>query len=282
MGFQDDVNDLKSVSFDLLYSQVSSLVSSYNELNFSGEKSEAFKSSLALLQDTIGSMRNLIKNVEDFEQLNNNYADSTEYDNSNDDLADFISNSESASVNNDNFSTGLIFNDVSKDVEREEVVPIGNDSNVNLVDNNSLISNVGNVDNNTESVALVEDNSNGMANDDSTVVNDADNNISTGVVAFNTNSEVVKVAESLSRFYKNGDRPVKAIIVNDSQYNKLLASNREQASLLDFGVNDSSSNVVSIESMIEKATDLYNRGEKEAAEKLYDQINNMLLVKKSA
>lgn len=278
MGFQDDVNDLKSVSFDLLYSQVSSLVSSYNELNFSGEKSEAFKSSLALLHNTIGSMRNLIKNVEDFEQLNNNYTDSTKFDNSNDDLADFISNSESASVNNDNFSTGLIFNDVSKDVEREEVVPIDNDSNVNLVDNNSLISNVGNVDNNTESVALVEDNSNSMANDDSTVVSVDENSITDS-----SNSEVnVRAIAVLSKFYKNSDKPVKAIIVNDSQYNKLLASNREQASLLDFGVNDSSSNVVSIESMIEKATNLYNRGEKEAAEKLYDQINNMLLVKKSA
>lgn len=278
MGFQDDVNDLKSVSFDLLYSQVSSLVSSYNELNFSGEKSEAFKSSLALLHNTIGSMRNLIKNVEDFEQLNNNYTDSTKFDNSNDDLADFISNSESASVNNDNFSTGLIFNDVSKDVEREEVVPIGNDSNVNLADNNSLISNVGNVDNNTESVALVEDNSNSMANDDSTVVSVDENSITDS-----SNSEVnVRAIDVLSKFYKNSDKPVKAIIVNDSQYNKLLASNREQASLLDFGVNDSSSNVVSIESMIEKATNLYNRGEKEAAEKLYDQINNMLLVKKSA
>ena len=94
MGFQDSMNDLKSVSFDLLYSQVSSLVTSYNELKASGEINDAFEKRLLILQKTISSMRNLIQNVEDFNDLGGTVADNDVSLNKEDALADFISNSK--------------------------------------------------------------------------------------------------------------------------------------------------------------------------------------------
>lgn len=254
MGFQEDISDLKSVSFDLLYNQVSSLVSSYDELNFSGDMSESFRRKLTLLHNTIGSMRNLIKNVEEFGGLNNSIA---EVDSENK-ISESISNS------------GLVFNDFNyKETETNDLVD--SDSDINIAESSSLLSNVANDD---TTVVPIDDNSSESVND---IVLDI-NNVSSDTGASDNDVNVRAIA-SLTKFYKNSDKPAKAIIVNDNQYGKLLNSLNVQRGFLDFGVVTASDNV-SIEAMIEKANDLYSRGEKEAAEKLYEQINNMTLVKK--
>lgn len=69
MDFQDNISDFKSTSLDLLYNQVSSLIASYNELKASGEINDVFEKRLLLLQKTIGSMKSLIQNVEEFNDL---------------------------------------------------------------------------------------------------------------------------------------------------------------------------------------------------------------------
>ena len=91
----------------------------------------------------------------------------------------------------------------------------------------------------------------------------------------------VRAIASLEKFRRISDSPVKAIIVNDSQFNKLVSSLGLQTEQLDFGASSSDENM-SVEAMIEKANDLYSQGNKQAAEEIYNKINSMTLVKKAA
>ena len=397
MEFQDSMNDLKSASLELLYSQVSSLITSYNELKTSGELSDVFEKRLLLLQKTISNMKSLIQSMEDFNDLNGDIGEKTVSSSKADDLADFISNSKDNSEDNSEKpvnDTGLVFNSpLISDVPTNPNLAIGdsvpaqsttgsvivddtnnkdeNTGDDTVLNNGSLIfdspakdENVGvtpvtveenqaPVDNTVvtqdpvgveNSVVPVEDTSNDDSNDvtpvpisdtapissndadttpvnsddvvpvpisssdvDTTPVNSDDvipvpissNDVDTAPISSNdadavpissndvdtapisSNDVNVRAIASLEKFKRVSDSPVKAIIVNDSQFDKLAGSLSQQAEQLDFGASSSDDNM-SIEDMIEKANDLYNRGDKQAAEEIYNKINSMTLVKKTA
>ena len=362
MEFQNSMNDLKSASLDLLYSQVSSLIASYNELKASGESSDAFERRLLLLQKTISNMKSLIQSVEDFNDLNGDIGEKNVSSSKDDDLADFISNSSSDNSEAPINDTGLVFNaPLISDVPTNPNLVIGDsaptqsttssviaydtntkDENADTVDD--TVSNSGSlifdspakdenvvvtpaafeenqapVDNTVvtqepigveDSVVPVEDTPNDNSNDVTPVPissndvdtapissNDADaapvnsndvvpvpissNDADAAPVPISSSDVNVRAIASLEKFKRVSDSPVKAIIVNDSQFDKLAGSLSQQAEQLDFGASSSDDNM-SIEDMIEKANDLYNRGDKQAAEEIYNKINSMTLVKKTA
>ncbi len=314
MGFQDSMNDLKSVSFDLLYSQVSSLVTSYNELKASGEINDAFEKRLLILQRTISSMRNLIQNMEDFNGLSGNVALSDNSLNKEDDLADFISNSKEGKeepVNDSGlvFTAPLISNtpisstpitdseeiDSSSvtvtDTKDNDVEDKDDVVNASTSDSGSLIFNTPIKDENVpispinasvaetpvtaeEVPVTVEE----TPVDQMPVTVEDSASVDVPVAPVDVN---VRAIASFEKFKRISDSPVKAIIVNDSQFDKLTKSLNVQAEQLDFGASSSENNM-SIEAMIEKANDLYNRGDRQAAEEIYNKINSMSLVKKAA
>ena len=348
MGFQDSMNDLKSVSFELLYSQVSSLVTSYNELKASGEINDAFEKRLLILQKTISSMRNLIQNVEDFNGLSGNVALNDASLNKEDALADFISNSKDNNEVPVNDS-GLVFtaplisstpvssgpiidsNPVQTDsnpvpvspintpvaeVPATEVVPVTEEAPsvqepvtvdapvsmdspienaTNTVGNDQIVAPIpaSAVETPTTEVVPVAEEAPSVQEPvtvDVPVSMDAPIENATNTVG---NDQIVapdpvtpvdvnvRAIASLEKFKKISDSPVKAIIVNDSQFNKLASSLNAQAEQLDFGASGSE-NSMNVEAMIEKANDLYNQGDRQAAEEIYNKINSMTLVKKAA
>lgn len=79
------------------------------------------------------------------------------------------------------------------------------------------------------------------------------------------------------KFIKNSDSKVKAILVNERQYNKLKASFVTQARSLDFGVVAKNSNVSKekIEELMKKASALYREGKVKEAQALYAEISSM-------
>lgn len=273
MEFQNSMNDLKSTSLDLLYSQVSSLIASYNELKASGELNDTFEKRLLLLQKTISSMKSLIQSVEDFNDLSGDVVENT-----GDDLADFISNSKDNKeepINNSGlvFSAPLISNvPTNPNLNRDDGVSIKatpgsviadgtKDKGDNVIDTSVTVKEgQDSVDKTTVKEPSVAIENPGVPVQDTTNVNSNDVN--------------VRAIASLEKFKRVSDSPVKAIIVNDKQFAKLIGSLNQQAGQLDFGAS-SSENDMSVEAMIEKANDLYNRGERQAAEEIYNKINNM-------
>ena len=373
MEFQENINDLKSVSFDLLYSQVSSLIASYNELKVSGKIDDAFEKRLLLLQGTISNMKNLIQSVEDFNDLDenviekNNSFDVKENKSSKETTtnasgivfsAPLISSTPTSSGSIINDSSNTFVQNVSSVTNEDSIKPVIENTSVpssgSIINDNSntFVQNVSSVTNedsikpvieNTSvpsSGSIINDNSNTSTQSDigslifSAPANTEVTPISPDGVTINNNSVAVEEAiptnvssknaipvsvppegtvpvsvssedtasvgsseqviapgnpadvnvraiASLEKFRRISDSPVKAIIVNDSQFNKLVSSLSLQTEQLDFGASSSDDNM-SVEAMIEKANDLYSHGNKQAAEEIYNKINSMTLVKKAA
>lgn len=361
MEFQENINDLKSVSFDLLYSQVSSLIASYNELKVSGKIDDAFEKRLLLLQGTISNMKNLIQSVEDFNDLDENVIEKNNSFDVKEVVADNKSSEEATTnasgivfsaplISSTPTSSGSIIND-SSNTSVQNVSSVTNEDSIKPVIENTSVPSSGSIINdssntstqsdigslifsapaNTEVTPISPDgvtiNNNSVAveeapipissNDrvvgNSTVVEEAiPTNVSSenaipvsvspeGTVPVSVSSEDtasvgsseqviapvnpadvnVRAIASLEKFRRISDSPVKAIIVNDSQFNKLVSSLGLQTEQLDFGASSSDDNM-SVEAMIEKANDLYSQGNKQAAEEIYNKINSMTLVKKAA
>lgn len=319
MDFQDNISDFKSTSLDLLYNQVSSLIASYNELKASGEINDVFEKRLLLLQKTIGSMKSLIQNVEEFNDLDE-YV--TEEDVTFDDKDNSVTSVSNSEENNESVNdSGLVFNDplisdsvgnatpvvddssVSTQVISGPIVPVDDTksvgSSVSDAIKGSLIFSAPVKDEvpvspvetaTTDAPAVVEEASithvpvtvevepSVTATENSNVIDSTQVADSTSVNSADIN---IRAIANLEKFHRISSSPVKAIIVNENQFSKLSDSLSTQAGQLDFGVSTSDSNM-SVEEMLEKANNLYNSGDRQAAEKLYDQINSMTLVKKTA
>lgn len=337
MEFQENINDLKSVSFDLLYSQVSSLIASYNELKVSGKIDDAFEKRLLLLQGTISNMKNLIQSVEDFNDLDENVIEK----NNSFDVKENKSSKETTTnasgivfsaplISSTPTSSGSIIND-SSNTFVQNVSSVTNEDNAKPVIENTSVPSSGSIINdssntstqsdigslifsapaNTEVTPISPDgvtiNNNSVAVEEAIPTNVSSKNaipvsvppegtvpvsVSSEDTASVGNSEQViapgnpadvnvRAIASLEKFRRISDSPVKAIIVNDSQFNKLVSSLGLQTEQLDFGASSSDDNM-SVEAMIEKANDLYSHGNKQAAEEIYNKINSMTLVKKAA
>ena len=301
MEFQENINDLKSVSFDLLYSQVSSLIASYNELKVSGKIDDTFEKRLLLLQGTISNMKNLIQSVEDFNDLDENVIEK----NNSFDVKENKSSKETTTN-----ASGIVFS-----APLISSIPTSSGSIINDSSNTSTQSDIGSLifsaPANTEVTPISPDgvtiNNNSVAVEEAISTNVSSKNaipvsvppegtvpvsVSSEDTASVGNSEQViapgnpadvnvRAIASLEKFRRISDSPVKAIIVNDSQFNKLVSSLGLQTEQLDFGATSSDDNM-SVEAMIEKANDLYSHGNKQAAEEIYNKINSMTLVKKAA
>ncbi len=319
MDFQDNISDFKSTSLDLLYNQVSSLIASYNELKASGEINDVFEKRLLLLQKTIGSMKSLIQNVEEFNDLDE-YV--TEEDVTFDDKDNSVTSVSNSEENNESVNdSGLVFNDPLISDSVGNATPVVDDSSVStqvisgptvpVDDTKSVGSSVSDAIKGslifsapvkdevpvspvetatTDAPAVVEEASithvpvtvevepSVTATENSNVIDSTQVADSTSVNSADIN---IRAIANLEKFHRISSSPVKAIIVNENQFSKLSDSLSTQAGQLDFGVSTSDSNM-SVEEMLEKANNLYNSGDRQAAEKLYDQINSMTLVKKTA
>lgn len=319
MDFQDNISDFKSTSLDLLYNQVSSLIASYNELKASGEINDVFEKRLLLLQKTIGSMKSLIQNVEEFNDLDE-YV--TEEDVTFDDKDNSVTSVSNSEENNESVNdSGLVFNDPLISDSVGNATPVVDDSSVStqvisgptvpVDDTKSVGSSVSDAIKGslifsapvkdevpvspvetatTDAPAVVEEASithvpvtvevepSVTATENSNVIDSTQVADSTSVNSADIN---IRAIANLEKFHRISSSPVKAIIVNENQFSKLSDSLSTQAGQLDFGVSTSDSNM-SVEEMLEKANNLYNSGDRQAAEKLYDQINSMTLVKKAA
>lgn len=319
MDFQDNISDFKSTSLDLLYNQVSSLIASYNELKASGEINDVFEKRLLLLQKTIGSMKSLIQNVEEFNDLDE-YV--TEEDVTFDDKDNSVTSVSNSGENNESVNdSGLVFNDPLISDSVGNATPVVDDSSVStqvisgptvpVDDTKSVGSSVSDAIKGslifsapvkdevpvspvetatTDAPAVVEEASithvpvtvevepSVTATENSNVIDSTQVADSTSVNSADIN---IRAIANLEKFHRISSSPVKAIIVNENQFSKLSDSLSTQAGQLDFGVSTSDSNM-SVEEMLEKANNLYNSGDRQAAEKLYDQINSMTLVKKTA
>ena len=337
MEFQENINDLKSVSFDLLYSQVSSLIASYNELKVSGKIDDAFEKRLLLLQGTISNMKNLIQSVEDFNDLDenviekNNSFDVKENKSSKETTtnasgivfsAPLISSTPTSSGSIINDSSNTFVQNVSSVTNEDSIKPVIENTSVpssgSIINDNSNTSTQSDIGSlifsapaNTEVTPISPDgvtiNNNSVAVEEAIPTNVSSKNAipvsvpPEGTVPVSVSSEDtasvgsseqviapgnpadvnVRAIASLEKFRRISDSPVKAIIVNDSQFNKLVSSLSLQTEQLDFGASSSDDNM-SVEAMIEKANDLYSHGNKQAAEEIYNKINSMTLVKKAA
>lgn len=82
-----------------------------------------------------------------------------------------------------------------------------------------------------------------------------------------------------TQFVKNGTEKVKAILVNDKQYTKLLSSRDKQFSLLQFAVTKDSNDAIpskeKIEKLMKKASALYKDGKVSEAQALYSEISSL-------
>ncbi len=337
MEFQENINDLKSVSFDLLYSQVSSLIASYNELKVSGKIDDAFEKRLLLLQGTISNMKNLIQSVEDFNDLDENVIEK----NNSFDVKENKSSKETTTnasgivfsaplISSTPTSSGSIIND-SSNTFVQNVSSVTNEDSIKPVIENTSVPSSGSIINDNSNTSTQSDigslifsapantevtpkspdgvtiNNNSVAVEEAIPTNVSSENAipvsvppegtvpvsvssedtasvgsSEQVIAPSNPADVnVRAIASLEKFRRISDSPVKAIIVNDSQFNKLVSSLSLQTEQLDFGASSSDDNM-SVEAMIEKANDLYSHGNKQAAEEIYNKINSMTLVKKAA
>ena len=89
------------------------------------------------------------------------------------------------------------------------------------------------------------------------------------------NSQVkVPVQNTKLSFVKNSNDKVKAILVNDSQFNKLKASRAVQTKMLGFGMGASPSRA-KIEDLMKKASALYKEGKISEAQALYAEISSL-------
>lgn len=89
------------------------------------------------------------------------------------------------------------------------------------------------------------------------------------------NSQVkVPVQNTKLSFVKNSNDKVKAILVNDSQFNKLKASRVVQTKMLGFGMG-ASSDRAKIEDLMKKASVLYKEGKISEAQALYAEISSL-------
>lgn len=89
------------------------------------------------------------------------------------------------------------------------------------------------------------------------------------------NSQVkVPVQNTRLSFVKSSDDKVKAILVNDSQFNKLKASRAVQTKMLGFGMGASPSRA-KIEDLMKKASALYKEGKISEAQALYAEISSL-------
>lgn len=89
------------------------------------------------------------------------------------------------------------------------------------------------------------------------------------------NSQVkVPVQNTKLSFVKNSDDKVKAILVNDSQFNKLRASRVVQTKVLGFGIG-ASPDRAKIEDLMKKASVLYKEGKISEAQALYAEISSL-------
>lgn len=89
------------------------------------------------------------------------------------------------------------------------------------------------------------------------------------------NSQVkVPVQNTRLSFVKSSDDKVKAILVNDSQFNKLKASRAVQTKMLGFGMGVSPSRA-KIEDLMKKASALYKEGKISEAQALYAEISSL-------
>lgn len=80
------------------------------------------------------------------------------------------------------------------------------------------------------------------------------------------------------KFIKNSKNKVKAILVNERQYQRLKASFKRQAESLDFGANsemDVESSRKKIEELMKKASALYKEGKVSEAQALYAEISSL-------
>ena len=91
-----------------------------------------------------------------------------------------------------------------------------------------------------------------------------------------TQNSQVKVPGQNTRlsFVKSSDDKVKAILVNDSQFNKLKASRAVQTKMLGFGMGASPSRA-KIEDLMKKASALYKEGKISEAQALYAEISSL-------
>lgn len=82
-----------------------------------------------------------------------------------------------------------------------------------------------------------------------------------------------------TQFVKNGTEKVKAILVNDKQYTKLLSSRDKQFSLLQFVATKDSNDAIpskeKIEKLMKKASALYKDGKVAEAQALYSEISSL-------
>ena len=89
------------------------------------------------------------------------------------------------------------------------------------------------------------------------------------------NSQVkVPVQNTKLSFVKNSNDKVKAILVNDSQFNKLKASRVVQTKMLGFGMG-ASPDRAKIEDLMKKASVLYKEGKISEAQALYAEISSL-------
>lgn len=89
------------------------------------------------------------------------------------------------------------------------------------------------------------------------------------------NSQVkVPVQNTKLSFVKNSNDKVKAILVNDSQFNKLKASRVIQTKMLGFGMGVSPDRA-KIEDLMKKASVLYKEGKISEAQALYAEISSL-------
>lgn len=104
--------------------------------------------------------------------------------------------------------------------------------------------------------------------------NSLPNAVNNQVLASNAGGALKKAS---FKFIKNSDSKVKAILVNERQYNKLKDSFVTQARSLDFGVVAKNSNVSKekIEELMKKASALYREGKVKEAQALYAEISSM-------
>lgn len=91
-------------------------------------------------------------------------------------------------------------------------------------------------------------------------------------------SSPVPVQNRRLTFVKNSDNKVKAILVNDGQFQKLRASCVVQAKILDFGITvggGAAPTKEKIEGLMKKASALYKEGKISEAQALYAEISSL-------
>lgn len=282
---EDVVSKLKTVSFDILYEQVLSLIEIYDKMKGSEDDnlSSLFARQIELLRKTGVNVGELIDNVEEFEviasvkdeqDLGSNESASINVsevkEKAHDSIEEDIDTSSDNKTQLINIQDDKTIGDFFEDKPAEDstilkpVIPLVND----ILKNNEVSTN-----NDLSSIPKTEE-----ANS-TDIINHGD-----------ASEEKIAPADNLSgTFVRLSDSHVKAIIVNDKQFLNLKSSKDTQTSLLDFGaatkddtVSDNSS--LDIETLLERANSLYKEGKTQEAWNLYEEIRkrNNVLTKKAA